>query len=259
MTQVSQVQGPVALKNVGRFMALTQRLIDRDPHLPGIGVCSGHSGLGKTYASIYAQNRTRAIRVEVGDSWTRRTFLQAILREVGSTFRARVSIAELAEKVIGALGDDPARPLIVDEGDKLVDKGLIEIVREIHEHSGAPVILIGEERLPDKLLTVERVHNRVLDWFQAQPCDLEDAKALANAFAPKIAITDDLLDLILRQSQGRARRIVVNVARVGEFARNKGLHTVDAKKWGAEPFYTGEPPTARNVKPFERNKLQTAA
>src|SRR5713226_8046237 len=95
--QLSEVKGPVAIKNVARFMAMTERLVERDPHLPGIGVCHGHSGLGKTYASIFAQNKTRAVRVEVGDSWTRRTLLQAILRELGEPVKVRMAIANLAE------------------------------------------------------------------------------------------------------------------------------------------------------------------
>lgn len=251
-TTTTSVKGPVPIKNVAAFMAMTVRLIERDPHLPGIGVCNGHSGLGKSYASIFAQNKTGAKRVEVGDSWTRRTLLGAILQEYGVTTRARGTLSDMAAEAIGAMGEDPNKPLIIDEADKLVDKNMIEIVRELHEFSGAPIILIGEETLPGKLLKVERVHNRVLDWMQAQPCDNEDARELARAFAPKIEIADDLIDLIRSQSGGRARRIVVNVARVGEFARNRNLKAIDLAKWGTMPLFTGEPPHARAVEPYKR-------
>lgn len=249
----NNVKGPVALKNVAAFMAMTQRLIERDPHLPGIGVCSGPSGYGKTYGSIFTQNKTNAVRVEVGDSWTRRTFVRAVCAELGERQVRRGTVSDLAGLAIELLGADPRRPLIVDEADKLVDKGMIELVRELHEHSGAPVILIGEERLPTKLLSVERVHNRVLDWLPAQACDLDDTRLLANAFAPKVELADDLVDVIRAQSGGRARRIVVNLARVAEFARNKGKKTLDLASWGGQSFYTGEPPTARHVEPFKRN------
>lgn len=258
MKTTAGVSGPIAVKNVAAFMTLCMRLIERDPHLPGIGVCHGDSGLGKTYASIFAQNKTRAIRVEIGDSWTRRTLLLAILGELQLRPRARLTIAEMAEEAIKALGDEPRRPLIVDEADKAVDKGFIELVRELHEHSGAPVILIGEERLPAKLLSVERVHNRVLDWLPAQPCDLDDAREFAKAFAPGVAIKDDLLAALIAQSQGRARRIVVNLSRVAEFARNRGLKAVDGALWRGE-FFTGEPPVPRHIKPFERSPLKAAA
>lgn len=258
MTMQMSVNGPVALKNVAAFMAMATRLIERDPHLPGIGVCHGPSGYGKTYASIFAQNRTRALRVEVGDSWTRRTLLTAIMREAGQAYTKRVTIADLAEAVIMKLGDDPQRPLIIDEADKLVDKGMVEIVRELHEHSSAPVILIGEEKLPNKLLSVERLHNRVLDWLPAQPCDLDDTRALAAAFAPRVALEEDILEAIRAQSGGRARRIVVNIARVAEAARNKAAKAFGLKEWGSQPFFTGEPPTPRSVEPYKRTKMLAA-
>lgn len=249
--------GPVALKNVASFVAMTTRLISRDAHLPGIGVCSSPSGYGKTWASIFAQNVTGAIRVEVGDSWTRRTLLRAILRELGETPRERTPVAELSEKVINALGHDLHRPLIVDEADKLVDRNMIELVREIHEHSGAPVVLIGEEKLPAKLLTVERVHNRVLDWMQAQPCDLDDVRLLAQAFAPKLTLSDELLEEIRAASMGRARRIVVNIARAAEFARNRGSNSLGTEKWKGD-WYTGEPPAPRAVQPYARTSKAAA-
>jgi hypothetical protein len=246
------VSGPIPIKNVALFMAMTTRLIERDAHLPGIAVCNGPSGFGKSYSSIFTQNKTGAKRVEVGDSWTRRTFLRAVLREFGMEPKGRGTISDMAEEAIGALGEDPRRPLIVDEADKMVDKGFIELARELQEFSGAPIILIGEEKLPNKLLGVERVHNRVLEWLQAQPCDLDDTQQLAAAFAPKLSIGDDLLDLIRVQSAGRARRIVVNISKIAEFARNKGLAIVDRQSFGATPLYTGEPPQVRHVEPFKR-------
>ena len=62
----SAVSGPVPLKNVAAFMAMTTRLIERGPHLPGFAVCHGAPGYGKSLASISAQNRTGTVRVEVG-------------------------------------------------------------------------------------------------------------------------------------------------------------------------------------------------
>jgi len=256
MSETHTRAGAVRLKNVAAFMAMTERLVTRGPHMPGFAVFNGPSGYGKSVASIFAQNKTKATRVEVGFSWTARTFLQAVLKEFGETFAKRLSVAELSARCIEALGSDPTRPLIIDEADKLVDKGFIELARELQEFSSAPVILVGEERLPAKLVAVERVHNRVLDWCAAQPCDLEDARLLADNFVKQdISVADDLLDLLRAQSGGRARRIVVNLMQVEEFARNRRLKTVDASVWGAKPFYTGEPPVPRPVEQFKPRRV----
>lgn len=232
-------RGPVATANVAAFMTLTSKLITRDPNAPGLGVFYGPSGYGKTYASIFAQNKTRALRVEVSDYWTRKTLLKSILSEAG--MQARGTIADMAEECIRMMGDDPSRPLIIDEADRLVDRGMIELVRDLHDKSTAPIILIGEERLPAKIQPHERVHNRVLDWIGAQPSDIEDARALAASICPQLQVSEDLLSAIVRQSDGRARRIVLNLVRAGEIATNHGLGSMDLASWGETEFFTSTP------------------
>lgn len=251
-------QGPVALKNVASFMAMTVKLIERPQHLPGFGVCHGASGFGKSWASMYVQMKVKARRIEVGETWTRRTLLRHILKECGETVRKSWSASELADLAKNALGADMTRPLIVDEADKLVDKNMIEVIRELAQETGIAVILVGEEKLPAKLLTVERMHNRVLEWFPAQPCDLEDTRVLAKVYLPGVRIDDDLLDTIRQRSGGRARRIVVNLEKAADYARNRGHKTLDLKIWGSHEFFTGEPPQQRDIEQFPRRTLRIA-
>ncbi len=227
------------LRNVAAMGVLVERLRERPLHLPGLGVFHGYSGYGKTYAAIYAQNRSGGPRVEVGDSWTKRTFLRALLKEIGIN-EPRGSIADLAEQVITHLADPGHPPVFIDEADKLVDKNMIELVREVHEASQCPMVLIGEEMLPQKLERSERTHNRVLEFVMAQPCDLEDARKLATYLAPQVTFSDELLQRLVRETGGRARRIVTTLDRCVEWARSHGRATLDADYAGE--IYTGKSP-----------------
>lgn len=229
-----------ALKNVAACMALTRKLLDRPAEMDRLGVFFGPSGYGKTYASIYVRNKTRARLVEAGASWDRKTFLGAVLTECGVS-GAKGTIAALTQQAINALGDEPGRPLIIDEADKLVDRGMVEIIRELHDKSRAPVVLIGEEALPRKLEAIERVHNRVLLWEPAQPCDLEDCRKLATIFLPEHAITDGLLDQVRAQASGRARRIVTTLTNMEDWARAHGVRALDEASYTGG-FFTGAPP-----------------
>ena len=200
----------------------------------------GYSGYGKSWAAIYLQNKLQALRVEIGDSWTRLTLMRAILRELGVN-EPRGTVAGLTEQAIERLSLPGHPPLLIDEADKLVDKGLVEIIREIHEATQVPIILIGEEELPAKLQRSERTHNRVLVWSAAQPCDLEDTALLAKLYVPQgVSIDHELLDKIRHVSGGRARRICVNLENVVEWAKLQGRDHVDASYGGT--FDTGEPP-----------------
>lgn len=245
-----------ALKNVSGFFELVTRVRDRSPMLPNIGVMHGRSGDGKSYASIYAQNKTRAIRVEVGDSWTRKTLLCAILQECGVP-RPSGSVPELAQAAIQTLAEEPRRPLFIDEADKVCDKGYIELVREIAMGSNVPVLLIGEEKLPAKLAHVERLHNRILAWFGAEPCDLGDAKKLAELLLDPVTIEDALLEDIRLQGDGRARRIATSLDGVAHWARNAGVTAVLKANYDG-PIYTGEPPKARAAKLIVKPALVAA-
>lgn len=234
--------GYAALENVARFMTLAETLRTRDPHLPGLGVFHGPSGFGKTYAAIYCMNVLGALRLEIGDSWTKKKFLENLLKETGVIEPVRGSIADLTEQAIIALSEEFDRPLIIDEADKLVDKGMIELVREIHEHAQVPVILIGEELLPNKLQKVERVHNRVLEWVPAEPCSIEDTRLLADLRCPGLELSEELLALTLEKSGGRARRIAVNLNNMQDYARRLGETVLSDATFAPSFFYTGEPP-----------------
>lgn len=246
MTRHTHVKGGVTLAplaNLTRLMTLYRRLADRPVQLPGLGVFYGRSGLGKTHAATYLQNKTRGVRIEIGETWTRKTLLSSILRELGVS-SPRGTIPDLAEQAIILLADAPERPLIIDEADKLVDKRMIEIVRELFEGSQCPVILIGEEALPKKLEVSERTHNRVLEWTAAEPCSLEDARQLARVTCPGIDISEEMIARVLSESGGITRRVSVNLARLVEWAQTQGVTSVTPKAYDGG-YYTGVAPTRR--------------
>lgn len=232
------------LRNVAAFNELVDRTIKRPAHLPGMATFHGFSGFGKTWAAIYATNRHGCRYVEMGQSWTQRKLCSAILAELG--MMARGTIADMVDNIVDALATDE-RPLIIDEADHLVTRGMVELVREIHDKSDVPVVLIGEELLPAKLSKFERIHNRMLDWLPAQPADLSDVRHLAQLYAPEVLIEDDLLQRIADAAQGRIRRICVNLERVRERARVLGAARIDMGLWGEEAFFSGQPPVRRAV------------
>ncbi|RJF84843.1 ATP-binding protein [Azospirillum cavernae] len=239
-TEQPLVTAPLA--NVSLFAELAERVTGRHRGLPGMAVWYGPSGYGKTRAAIYGANRFRATYVEVGATWTQAKFCRALLTQLG--LPPTGTVADMAERIIDALRGS-RRPVIIDEFDHVVTRKYVDLVREIHDQSGAAIILIGEEMLPHKLKLFERFHNRVLDWCPAQPCDGRDAGILVGVFAPGIAVAADLLTRIVKESGGRPRRIAVNLDRVREYCELEGLDAIDVARWGSRPLFSGEPPARR--------------
>ncbi|OOZ41636.1 DNA transposition protein [Solemya pervernicosa gill symbiont] len=231
------------LANVTICMAAVQRTMQRAPHLPGMVTFYGPSGWGKSTAAAYVANKTRAYYVQCMSAWTKKAFLENVLSEMGCAPSS--TIASMTEQAAEQLALSN-RPLIIDEMDHLADKKAVEIVRDLYEASGGgTILLIGEERLPDKLRKWERVHGRVLDWVQAQPADLDDAKHLARIFTTRVKVANDLLGRIAELAKGSARRICVNLDRVEQFALTQGLEKIDLVTWGNNELFTGEAPKRR--------------
>lgn len=128
------------LTNVTLFSELVERVSSRHKHLPAIGAWYGWSGLGKTFSATYGAHQFRAYYIEIGSTWTLAKFCQALLTELG--IPPKGTIAAMVDAAIAALAET-TRPLIIDEFDHVVRRNYVEAIREIHDKSGAPIILIG--------------------------------------------------------------------------------------------------------------------
>ena len=240
-TPVNNVISVAPLRNVQMMLEMADTLINRNINLPGLGVFSGHSGYGKTVAANYVRNTKQAYLIEVRDYCTRKSFAESLLNALHVS-SPKGTIPQLMQQAARILGDDPDRLLIIDEADKLIDRGMIELVRDIHEEAQIPIILVGEELLPQKLEASERTHNRVLEWGMAEPCDLGDTIALAKLFCPNTLVHNDLLTEIIAQTNGNARRTVTTLNKINEQVRNQGLEEIDLARFKG-PFVTGRAPT----------------
>ncbi len=231
------------LKNVAICLDVAQRIIDQPNGVDRLGLFYGPSGYGKSKASQYVQNKKDAIYLEVFDFWTRRLFVESLLSELGVD-RPRGTIASMMMDALRLLRDDPDRLLIIDEADKIVDKGFIELVRDIYKGAKIPVLLVGEELLPTKLAAYERCSNRVTAYGLANACDLDDARTLAHVYHPQLDIADDLLAHIVKETRGVASRIVTTLADVNQFARARQIAEIGLSNYSGAIF-TGRAPSRR--------------
>lgn len=231
---------PIApLQNVILFIELVERMQHRAPHLPGLSVYYGFSGLGKSQSAIAGANRYNAAYIECGQSWNATTLVDAILFELTSSVM-KGSVARKMNAIIEALAAD-TRPLIVDEADFLVKRAMIDLIREMSDKSGAAVILIGEEQMPQKLAMFERAYNRVLHWQPAVPCDMNDALQLTRLYVPGLEVEDALVQQLVDVTSGVTRRIVANLERIREFAAERGIRSIGIKEWGSTAIDNGMP------------------
>ena len=236
------MNGKAPLANVSLCLAAIGKATHRPRHLPGMVVFYGPSGFGKSTAAAVTSTQTGAYYIQAQSSWTRKAFALALLKVMG--ILPAKTLYEMNEQAALQLVVS-GKALIIDEADHLVNKGIIEAVRDMYEAALAPVMLIGEENLPGNLKRWERIHGRILDFVPAQPASFEDAQALRAMYATQVAIADDLLALAHEASKGSVRRICVNLERIKDVALKEARDTMDAAAWGGRPLFTGEAPARR--------------
>lgn len=238
MADIVKVNKRAPLRNVAAFSTLIQRVVERPFGVTGMALFSGEPGRGKTESAIQGANMYRAAYVECGQFTTARSLLLDILAELGD-LRASGTINELIRQTIKKMAGDVKRPIIVDEAHHIANKRFVDVLRELHDKSRAPVILIGEETLPKRLMLFPQVKDRMLEEVEAVPCDLEDFKLLVRSYC-KVAISPDLAGLILKKTAGNARRIVVNLARANEIVLPPDANgVVSVEAFGGEKSISG--------------------
>lgn len=241
MTTVKTTSTIAPLKNVAALNTLVEEVKSRQAGLPGFGVFSGFPGYGKSWAAGYAHNAHHgSVYLEIKSMWTKKDFLKALLSELGEPAN-KGTHTELFDRIVEVIGDDADQVIIIDEADRLIDRKLIEIVRDIHDAAQNPIILVGEESLPNKLRVPEldRFHRRVLRWRLAQPCDHDDARVLADKLIPETHITDELLAHIIERTEGNAGRIATTLYAVGDEAAISSADVMDLSTYRG-PIHTGE-------------------
>lgn len=235
------------LRNVAALIGLVERVQARAFGLPGMATFYGPSGWGKTTAVTVCANEYQAHVVEVRDCWSPTDLVQKIMHEIGLPPLRRIT--PMVDAIAAHLARSD-RPLIIDDAQYLLRKRMIELVRDIYKSCEAPVILVGEEKMPQDLTRWENVHNLQLVWEPALACNMSDAAKLVPIYAGGVEVADDLLAAIVDASGGSIRRVAINLAAARELARGRGRRVVDLALWGTRPFTTGQPPVVRRVEDF---------
>jgi DNA transposition AAA+ family ATPase len=243
MTEIDAPINNVApLANVARLQTLMVTLQNRVDGLPGMGCMYGPAGFGKTTAGVYVTNRFRACHVEALPFGGAKKLLEMIVTELG--LRPSRTVSTLFDQAADALART-GRPVIIDEADQILTDRIIETVRHLHDKTLVPIILMGEEMLPQKLRRWERVNGRILEWVAAEPATAEDVNFLAPIYARGLTIDADLKGRLLAASHGSIRNVSSNLAKLAAFAAIKGLTRIGMAEWGNKAFHTGVAPEAR--------------
>lgn len=230
------------VKNVAALQGAFETLSSRDAGIPGMGLVHGFTGAGKTTAISWLVNRSNGVYVRALSTWTPNAMLGSIIHELGATALHRSS--HMLRYIVKEL-EQSNRPLFVDEVNYFAANGdMLDTLRDIHDISNVPVILIGHEGTERRLVHRAQLARRISEWVEFRPLDKEDARVLADTVA-EVNIADDLLVDLHTQAKGSIGLMTVGLARVEQMAKANGWKTVDTDQWQGRAFFLGNAPKAR--------------
>lgn len=227
--------GVAKLTNVALAMGAMKQIMSATPQMPRMAVLLGPPGYGKTQAAIHMAHPlgSNAIFIQLRPFETMKSMAQMMLTELDVRWKTGWSVNMMFEAIcerIGLLN----RPMVIDELDHIAETKCIDFIRAIHDKCATPILMIGEERLQQKLLSRhERFHDRVLVWARAEPCDVDDTIRLTKHYAPTLKWEAAAYAALVARTAGVARRITTEIERIKEQCKRQGVETVTAEIVGA--------------------------
>lgn len=229
-----------SLQNVALLMEMAEQVSTRGP---GIGLFFGEHGAGKTSATTLLQNVYGATVVQAKETWV----LSDMLTEIGSELGIRdlrgtgfAKIKKIAETLLLSDG-----MLVIDDAQYLRKGKMMGAARDIFETCHSPLILVGEPALEASVTHYPNIYDRVLVSTETVPCNLSDARALANIYAERCEIPDDILSDLLDATGGSARKIRINCERIQQAALAKGTRIIDRQMLNKVKLHTVGPVSAQ--------------
>lgn len=229
----------VEVKNVLRSLELLENLQGRSSITPGIGLIHGPSGYGKTTTTCWLINQLgalNAIYVRCYATDTPSSFLARIMGELGADpiYPLRKSVDFIVDRM-----NDRQLPLFIDEVDHIVGQAkTMETIRDLYDATEQPIVLIGMEEIARRISHRKQLFNRLSEWVEFKPADLEDVHAFTTELLDeRIEVGECLLEHIRQRSGGEVRRILTALEKVERSAIASERHHVTLDDWGDQPLF----------------------
>ena len=216
----------VKTRNVKNFIGLMNNLIDKSNEVPKMGLIYGDPGLGKTQTAVWWATNNDAVYVRAQNKMTCRWLLEKIVYELGESPSRKM--ADLIEQCITHLRLKP-QIIIIDEVDYLINRNrIVETLRDLHDLTGVPIVLIGMQEAKTKLGKYRHLYDRISEIIEFKPFSKDDLDVIVEELS-EIKITDEAKEIFFEKTN-RFRQVIKAISLLENLAKTNGLHKIDVKQ-----------------------------
>ena len=203
----------VKTKNVKNFVSLMEEVKQLPNNIPKIILVYGEYGLGKSETIKWWTFKNDCIYVRANQGMSSRWLLSEIVEELGE--EPFWHVQDTFNLVEQKLKQNP-KPLIIDEIDYLVNNNVIEVLRDLHDRTVCPMILVGMVNIDKKLSRYPHLKDRIYKSFKFESYDKQDIKQILSELS-EIPITNDGLEYLATR-HNQFRQIVKLINKIEKFA-----------------------------------------
>lgn len=227
-------KGFVTTENFRRLAEAEAAVAKRGAREAGLVIVQGPFGVGKSEIVDRWTADNNAIFVRCLETWTKRALLDTLAERMGLDTRGRNT--EVQARIIGRLAVDMST-LVFDEADFLIRStpALLEVVRDITDTTGVVCMLVGMQKLGDKIARHGHIASRVARVVEFQRLPLTDVQ-LAVTKLSDVPMSPEVVTAIHHQSDGRMRLVLNAIASIEEWARANGWSKVEAAHIKGRPL-----------------------
>lgn len=212
----------VVTQNVKRFVDLMDTLKNAPANLPKMALVYGDFGLGKSQTIMWWVTNNDAIYVRCNHKMSARWLLTEIVEELDDVPTYLTSL--LFKQIEDKLRERP-KVLVVDEVDFLLNNSsAIEIVRDLHDKIGIPVVLVGMSLAETKLKRHKHIYDRLLGVLKFETFNKEDVAKIVTEIS-EVEFEPDALELVSAKFN-QFRQIVKFLNKVENIAEMNNLKTI---------------------------------
>ncbi len=232
----------VRTKNVKNFVSLMDSLQKLPPNIPKLALVYGEHGLGKTHTIMWWAIRNDAIYIRANNEMTQSGLLKAIVEELDE--RPFFYMQENYKLILKHLKTDP-KTIIVDEVDYLIgSKNAIEILRDIQDCTGSPLVLVGMGLVDRKISRLKHFDDRLFKKLKFEHFNQDDIRNILNELT-ELNFSEDALSYIATRTN-QFRKLVQHIDQIEKLANTNQLEVID------EPLVKGVLNERPNIKVMQK-------
>lgn len=209
-------------ENTKRFSSICADLESEESLVgPSLATVTSPAGRGKSEAAKHYAAQGRAIYLPPMNVRSPGAVLREITFELNASRPGRI---ELCLRVIGEEMGRERRLVIIDEAD-LLPMQVLEMIRNINDRYGCPILLIGEDDLKSRMTSRRRLSSRIRRRMFFEPIAVSDV-ALFFRKSLEAALSPRAVSLIRRHSQGDWRPVMTLAGDIERAMMASGLREI---------------------------------